>query len=100
MGNIKSKIGLIEELYKRLKDEREFRDESIEDIQAIKRKVSSIIIGVHQVQKDIDEILPKVESNTESYGNISWIKDEVASQNKKVQVMYEVMSQLVKHQKR
>jgi len=70
------------------------------EVEKIKRKVSSAIVGIHQIQKDIDKILPQVENNQERYGEIIWVKDEVSKQNKKLEVMFRAMTKIVeKNQK-
>ena len=93
-------MSAIESTYNALRANGRFNGASApEEIQTIKRKVSSAILGIHQIQKDIDKILPQVEDNKKQHGEIIWIKEEISAQNNKMKVMFKVMESLVKNQK-
>ena len=95
--DIKETIKGIELTYEKLRASGRFDGKTApEEIKTIKRKVSSSIIEIHKIQKDLDKILPKVAESKKAHGEVVWIKDEISKQNRKLATMFKIVEKLVK----
>lgn len=71
----------------------------IQEIKNIESGLATANLGISRLQRDVSNIIPKVEANGDYIGEVVWIKEEIHGQNKKMRAIFDIISTLAKNQK-
>lgn len=65
-----------------------------------KAKMSSLLVEIAKIQRDLQEMKPVVEKAVQNHGKIIFIEDRVKAQDKKIKSLFDIMQKLASLQKR